>query len=116
MIEILEVSLMKKVEIILFQAGICDSCDVTWAIMQSLAGIINGYVGDEIVKLKHYTLGDEEGREAALDMGVEVGPTFFINGEKHEGKETGEEIFEAILAKLDIDKSKKDAIRKSLLD
>lgn len=107
---------MKKVEIILFQAGICDSCDVTWAIMQSLGGIINGYVGDEIVKLKHYTLGDEEGREAALGMGVKVGPTFLINGEKHEGKETGDEILEDILSKLDIDKSKKDTIRKSLLD
>jgi hypothetical protein len=105
-----------KVEIILFQAGICDSCDVTLAIMQSLGGIINGYFGDEIVKLKHYTLGDEEGREAALDMGVNVGPTFFINGEKHEGKETGDEILEVILSKLDIDKSKKDAIRKSLSD
>lgn len=104
---------MKKIEIILFQAGICDSCDMTWAILQSFTGIINGYIGENIIKLRHYTLADEEGRRAASQMGVTTGPTFFVNGEKHEGKITGEEIFESITSKLDVDKSKIDDIRKA---
>jgi hypothetical protein len=107
---------MKKTEIILFQAGICDSCDMTWAILQSFAGIINGYVGEDIVKLRHYSLADEEGRKAASQMGVTIGPIFFVDGERHEGKITGEEIFESITSKLDVDKSKIDAIRKAFLE
>jgi len=107
---------MKKIEIILFQAGICDSCDVTWAILQSFVGIINGYLGEDIVKLRQYSLSDEEGKKAASQMGVTTGPTFFIDGERHEGKIPGEEIFESIASKLDVDRSKIDALRKAFLE
>jgi hypothetical protein len=106
---------MKSLEIILFQAGICDTCDVTWAILQSFVGVINGYLGEDIVTLKQYSLADEEGKKAALQMGVTMGPTFFVDGEKHEGRIPGDEIFELIASKLDIDRNKMDALRKAFL-
>jgi hypothetical protein len=88
---------------------------MTLAILQSFSGIINGYIGEDVVKLRHYTLADEEGRKAASEMGVTTGPVYFVNGEKHEDKITGEEIFESITSKLDVDKSKIRAIRKAFL-
>ena len=106
---------MKKLRVILFQAGICDSCDISWSIVQSLAGIINGSLEENVIALEHYTLGDEEGQKKALEMGVHAGPTIIINGEKHEGRVTGQETFEAFLSKLDIDEKRKESIRRSFL-
>ena len=106
---------MGKIDIILFQAGICDSCDVTWAILQSIAGMVNGTVGKDVIKLTRYTLGNEEDREVALKMGVTTGPTFFVNGERHEGSVIGDEIFDSIASKLDLDKDQLESLRKSYL-
>jgi hypothetical protein len=106
---------MGKIDIVLFQAGVCDSCDVTWAILQSISGIVNGTVGEDVINLKRFTLGEEEGREAALKMGVKAGPTYFINGERHEGKLNGDEIFNSIASKLDIDKDQLESLKKAYL-
>jgi protein-disulfide isomerase len=106
---------MEKVNIVLFQEGTCDSCDVTWAIMQSYTGIINGHLEGEPVTLKRYTLGEEEGIIAAARMGVKSGPTFFINGEKHEGRETGEQIFDSIAAKLGLELKMLADLKKTVL-
>jgi predicted DsbA family dithiol-disulfide isomerase len=106
---------VEKVEIVLFQEGTCDSCDVTWAILQSYAGMINGQLEGEPVALKRYTLGEGEGIIAAATMGVKSGPTFFINGEKHEGRQTGEQIFDSIASKLGLEEKKLAELRKAVL-
>jgi hypothetical protein len=106
---------MNKVDIILFQQGICDTCDVTWAILQSFTGIMNGILSEGLISIKRYSLAEDEGAIIAARMGVRTAPTFFINGEKHEGKMTGYEIFDSIASKLGVAPEKVAELKREIL-
>lgn len=93
---------MSKVDVLLFQNSTCDTCDVTWAMLQSNTGIINGLLGEDLISIKRYSVAEEEGAAVAFRMGVKTTPTLFIDGVKHEGRVTGEEIFDSIAPRLGV--------------
>jgi glutaredoxin len=105
---------MNRVDIILFQLESCDTCDVTWAILQSYRGIMNDMMGEDLISLKRYSLAEDEGAVIAARMGVRTTPTFFINGEKHEGRMTGDKIFESIASRLGLAPERVAELKRSI--
>jgi hypothetical protein len=70
--------------------------------LQSYTGIMNGILSEDLISIKRYSLAEDEGAIIAARMGVRTTPTLFINGEKHEGRVTGDEIFDSMTYKLGV--------------